>query len=292
VARTGTRVRALVLGCGVVLLTGACSAEDQDQISRLAMPVPSTDRAVFIDDLWRGAWLAAILVGILVWGLIFYACIKFRRRSDDEVPVQTRYNLPIEILYTIAPVIMVLVFFFFTVQTQNEVLRPASEEGPADHNITVVGQKWSWVFNYVEEDAVDGETVHVAGTPADFPTLVLPVNESVDVNLESPDVIHSFWVPAFLMKMDVVPGRDNSFSFTPTRTGTFAGKCAELCGTYHSRMLFNVEIVTAEEYEQYLRDVRDRGDVGLILGARNAETQAGREDQVQDDDTSSLGDAE
>jgi cytochrome c oxidase subunit 2 len=247
-----------------------------------------------IDELWRWSWLAAILVGILVWGLILFAVFKYRRRSDDEIPVQTRYNLPIEILYTIAPVVMVLVFFYFTVQTQNDVLAEASETGEADHTIKVVGQKWSWTFNYMEEDAVGGETVYTAGTPAELPTLVLPVDESVDVELSSPDVIHSFWVPAFLFKMDVVPGRDNSFSFTPTREGTFAGKCAELCGTYHSRMLFNVEVVSAEEYDAYLQDLEEQGNVGVVLGGSDATTQVGRddEDQVQDDDLTEQGDAQ
>ncbi|MGH3369478.1 MAG: cytochrome c oxidase subunit II transmembrane domain-containing protein, partial [Nocardioidaceae bacterium] len=147
-ARTGT----LAMGAVGLLLLGACSSEDQDQIRRLAMPEPATDRAPFIDELWRWSWLAAILVGILVWGLILFAVFKYRRRSDDEVPVQTRYNLPIEILYTIAPVVMVLVFFFFTVQTQNEIFAAASESGEADHEISVVGQQWSWTFNYLEED--------------------------------------------------------------------------------------------------------------------------------------------
>ena len=275
-----------------LLLLGACSSEDQDQIQRLAMPEPATDRAPLINELWRGGWLAAILVGILVWGLILYAAFHFRRRHDDEVPVQTRYNLPIEILYTIAPIVMVLVFFYFTVQTQDKVLASASPSGKADHTINVVGAKWAWTFNYMGEDAVGGDNVYTVGTPADLPTLVLPVDESVEIKLSSPDVVHSFWVPAFLYKLDVIPGRDNAFSFTPTREGTFAGKCAELCGVYHSRMLFNVDVVSPEEYDEHLQQLKAQGNVGTALGGADAKTQAGREDQVQDDDTSSLGDAQ
>jgi cytochrome c oxidase subunit 2 len=275
---------------GLVLL-GACSTEDRDQIARLAMPEPATDRAEHVYELWHGGWIAALIVGVLVWGLILYAVFKFRRRSDDEIPVQTRYNLPIEILYTVAPIIIVVVFFFFTVQTQNSVLAQAAEDGgDADHTVKVVGQKWSWSFNYMGEDAVGGKNVYLVGTPAEIPTLVLPVDESVDVQLSSPDVIHSFWVPAFLFKLDVVPGRDNSFSFTPTREGTYAGKCAELCGTYHSRMLFNVEVVSRAEFDQHLRELEQQGNVGTALGGSDADTQAGLEDSVQDDDTSELGD--
>ncbi len=283
------RARRVGLGAATaagMLLLGACSAEDQAQIERLAMPEPATDRAPAIYDLWQGSWLAAILVGILVWGLIGYAAFKYRRRHDDEVPVQTRYNLPIEILYTVAPIVMVLVFFFFTVTVQDEVLAKSSDDGgQPDHTIKVVGYQWSWAFNYVEE--LDGQTVHEGGTTGEKPTLYLPVDESVEVELVSPDVIHSFWVPAFLMKMDVVPGRTNSFEFTPTEEGSYVGRCAELCGAYHSRMLFDVEIVSVEEYEQHLQELEDRGQTGEALGGVQADTQAGLEEEVQDDDTSS-----
>src|SRR3546814_1056571 len=95
---------------------------------------------------------------------MFYAAFKFRRRSDDEIPVQTRYNLPIEILYTIVPVIIVIVFFFFTVRTQDAVLAEAADGGKTDHTIKVVGQKCSWSFNYMEEEAVNGQNVYTAGT--------------------------------------------------------------------------------------------------------------------------------
>jgi cytochrome c oxidase subunit 2 len=264
---------------GSLLLLGACSQQDQDQISRLAMPEPASDRALYIDDLWKGAWLAAILVGILVWGLIGYAAWRYRRRSHDDVPVQTRYNLPIEILYTVAPIVMVLVFFYFTVDAQNNVLAKVSEEetGGAVHEIDVTGQQWSWTFNYLGEAAVDGEDVYTVGTTAEPPTLYLPEDEPVTINLHSPDVIHSFWVPAFLFKMDVIPGRENSFSFTPTEQGTYRGKCAELCGVYHSRMLFNVEVVSPEKYEDHLQELEDQGNVGTPRGGEEAGTQAGLE---------------
>lgn len=285
-ARAGT---ILLVPTGLLML-GACSNEDKEQIARLAMPEPATDRAVLVDELWRWGWLAAIIVGVLVWGMMFYAAFKFRRRSDDEIPVQTRYNLPIEVLYTIVPVIIVIVFFFFTVKTQDGVLAEASENGDTDHTIHVVGQKWSWTFNHVEEEAVGGQSVYQDGTPAEPPTLVLPVGESVRVRLSSPDVIHSFWVPAFLMKMDVVPGRDNTFTFTPTREGTYAGKCAELCGTYHSRMLFNVQVVSADEYDQHLRDLEEQGNVGVLTGGQEAINGDPQWEDVHDDDITEQGD--
>ena len=246
-----------------VFMLAGCSAADQDAAGRLALPEPATDRARYVAELWEGAWVAAAVVGVLVLALIVYPVLRFRRRADAETPVQTRYNLPIEILYTVAPIIVVLVFFFFTVQTQDKVVADVRDP---DHEITVVGQQWSWSFNYVEEQAVGGETVHRVGTPADIPTLVLPVNETVEIKLVSPDVIHSFWVPAFTYKLDVIPGRMNSFSFTPTRKGTFVGRCAEFCGVHHSRMLFKVKVVSAEKYELHLQQLEEQGNVGLVLG--------------------------
>ena len=135
--------------------------------------------------------------------------------------------------------------------------------------------------------AFDGSTtVFEGGTTADRPTLYLPVNETVEFQLRSPDVIHSFWVPAFLFKMDVIPGRDNHFSLTPTREGTFKGRCAELCGTYHSRMLFNVKIVGEDEYATYLQGLQKAGNIGPALGGSEVDQQNGLQNEVQDNDQS------
>ncbi len=283
----GRRVGLVALASAGALLLGACSSAEQTSIKRLAQPVGATDRTDSMHDLWMGSWLAALIVGVLVWGLIIYACIAFRRRRDDEVPVQTRYNLPLEILYTVAPVIVVLVLFYFTIVVQNDTLAEASETGSADHEVTVVGQQWSWTFNYDKDPALDGETtVFEAGTPATRPTLVLPVDQSVKIKLRAADVNHSFWVPAFLFKMDVIAGKVNTFSFTPTRTGTFIGRCAELCGTYHSRMLFDVKVVEEAEYASYLKGLQDKGDIGPALGGSEIDQQNGLEQEVQDNDQS------
>jgi len=210
-----------------LFVLSGCSQEQKDEIKRLAMPVSASKEAPHTFDLWMWSWLAAIVTGVVVWGLIFYAAFRFRRRSETDIPVQTRYNLPIEIFYTIAPVMMVIVFFYFTVDTQNKVLHTSAHP---DQNVTVVGQQWSWTFNYnlkhsdksdggYVEDG-DGQVVHEGGTTADRPTLWLVKDKSVTFFLDSPDVIHSFWVPGFLFKMDVVPGRKNHFSLTPTSKGT------------------------------------------------------------------------
>ncbi|MDQ6688285.1 MAG: cytochrome c oxidase subunit II [Actinomycetota bacterium] len=269
--------RSLLLGFGgaamVLFLTG-CSAGDRAQLRRLAQPIPATKEAPHMYHLWQWSWLAAMLTGIIVWSLIFYCTIRYRRRREDDIPVQTRYNLPIEIFYTIAPIMMVIVFFFFTVKTQNEVVHDYAHP---DHNVTVVGQQWSWTFNYVHEAAIGGKTVYDVGTPADRPTMWLVNGKSVEFHLYSPDVIHSFWVPVFLFKMDVIPGRDNHFGVTPTRVGTFEGRCAELCGVYHSRMLFNVKVVGQAAFDAHLKMLLKQGNVGMALGGSNVNKQPGLE---------------
>jgi len=267
----------ILLGISLVAL-GGCG--NDSELERLAMPKPITVEGENTLDLWQGAWIAALITGVFVWGLIFYAIWKFRRRSDDEIPIQTRYNLPLEIFYTIFPIIMVIVFFDQTIKTQNAVLN--DPDVPVDQTVYVVGQKWSWTFNYPEQfQDASGKTVNVyeSGTGANMPTLVLPVDQTTRFELRSPDVIHDFGVPGFLIKMDVIPGQENNFQVTPKAIGTYAGKCYELCGTYHSRMLFNVEVVTQEDYEAYLQGQYDAGFAsdGPICGGQYAEAQVGLE---------------
>jgi len=266
------KVGVLALAAPALLALSACSEQDREAWDRIAMPEGASDRSDNVIEFWQWTWLAAMIVGVLVWGLIIFVAIRYRRRSDDEIPVQTRYNLPMEILYTIAPVVVVLVFFKFVIDVQEDV----TEEVDAQHTIAVVGQQWSWTFNYVEDEALDGQTsVFQVGTPAEIPTLYLPVGESVRFELSSQDVVHAFWVPAFSYKMDIIPGKLNAFTMTPEREGTYMGKCTEFCGTYHSRMLFNVEVVSPEEYADHLAELEEQGNVGIAKGGSEVITQDG-----------------
>ncbi len=263
---------ATAIAMTAVLLSG-CTAEQRHEWENFGLPDPATEEAQGIFDLWIWGWVAALVTGVLVWGLIFWVVFRYRQKSADEIPIQTRYNLPLEIFYTIAPILMVIVFFYWTVKVQNDVL---AEPEPA-HTIVVVGSKWSWTFNYTDEEAVNGRNVYTSGTGSDIPELWLPVDEPVLFKLRSPDVIHSFWIPGFLMKMDVVPGRENEFQVTPNTLGEFSGKCAELCGVYHSRMLFNVRVVPMASYEAHLRELESVGNVSdaPIIGGVYADLQVG-----------------
>lgn len=259
------------IAIGIAALSG-CSPVDDHDLKRLALPIAASDRSQAMWNVWLGAWIAALTLFILVFGLIVWSMVRYRRRSDDEVPDQVRYNLPIEALYTIAPVIIVAIFFFHTVTAQNKMLEKVDNP---DHTITVVGSKWQWAFNYTQEAATAEEPVYDSGTPEDPADLFLVVNESVRFDLKSPDVIHSFWVPEFYFKLDVIPGKVNSFDMTPTREGTFTGRCAELCGLYHSRMIFKVHVVSRAEYDKHLTELKAAGNVGSPEGSKDADTLAG-----------------
>ncbi|MFC7330387.1 cytochrome c oxidase subunit II [Marinactinospora rubrisoli] len=218
------------------------------------MPEPITEQAERVLALWQGSWVAAFAVGILVWGLIIWSVIFHRKRSE-QLPPQVRYNLPIEALYTVLPIVVIAVLFYFTARDQTYLLET---DEPADVNIHVNAFQWSWQFVYEGEEDINGHDVSVAGVPGDDPELVIPNDSVVHFDLESPDVIHSFWIPAFLFKMDVIPGHPNEFQVrvNPDVEGTFAGRCAELCGVDHSRMLFTVRVVSPEEYEAWIAEQR------------------------------------
>jgi cytochrome c oxidase subunit 2 len=243
------------------LALGGC----QGQVSDGFLPRAVSEGGQRVTDLWVGSWIAVLAVGALTWGLMLYAAVRFRKRKGDEtLPVQLRYNVPMELLYTVIPVLMVAVFFWYTARDESALVRTTATP---DVTISVVAKQWSWDFNYVDSD-VHETGVHV--DPSDpnardeMPVLYLPVNKRVEFVLNARDVIHSFWVPQFLMKMDMIPGKTNKFQIVTTQTGTFQGKCAELCGAYHSQMLFMVKIVPQAEYDAAMQRFADEGQTGLI----------------------------
>jgi cytochrome c oxidase subunit 2 len=260
--RTIRRLRPVVLSLslfGLLFLTG-CSAELTAQIKRLGFPPPASDRSPDILNLWIGTWIAAFAVGIMVWFLILWAANRYKTKHA-KLPNQNRYNLPMEIFYTIAPFIVIAVLFYYTVLAQNAVQKKVADP---QVTIDVVGQKWSWTFNYkAAGNPAVGQDVWEAGTINKTPDLYLPIGKLIQFNLSSPDVIHSFWVPSFYEKL-----------------GVFAGKCAELCGTYHSAMLFNVHVVSESDYNTYLKSLIAKGQVGQAKGPAlaNAPVKTGSEE--------------
>ena len=239
-----------------------------------------------IIDLWNYSWIAAIVVGLITWALIMWAVIVYRKRKDDEkLPIQTRANVPLELMYVAVPIIMIAVLFRWTA-TDAAIIKDI-EPNP-DVQIQAIGKQWAWDFNYLSDDVysvgVQAQLTGEEGVEETLPTLYLPVGQLVDVQLDSRDVIHSFWIPAFLFKQDMIPGRTTHIQFIPQQEGTYQGKCAELCGEYHSAMLFNVKVVSQEEYDAYIQSLRDAGQTGSIgleynrLQDAELESSEGQED--------------
>ncbi|MGL5912222.1 MAG: aa3-type cytochrome oxidase subunit II [Phycicoccus sp.] len=274
---------ALVAVLSAMSLSACASDELRGDASTGWLPPAVTVGGERVTTLWIGAWIAAIAVGVLVTGLILWCVVAYRRRrDDDELPVQLRYNIPIEILYTVVPIFMVVVLFYYTARDEAALLDTSSDP---DVTVNVVGKQWSWDFNYVDDNVHEvGTQAILTGEPGakeTMPTLYLPVGERVEFVLTARDVIHSFWVPAFLQKMDTLPGRVNRFQVVTTQEGEFNGLCAELCGAYHSQMLFNVKVVPRAEYEAHIAELRAKGQSGLLNNDLNREQLM--DDQIAND---------
>jgi cytochrome c oxidase subunit II len=246
-------LRAAALLLGVAALAGCDARELYESSLRFGVPEPISEQGQNIHDLYLGSNAAALVVGVFVLGLILFATFRYRKRSD-ELPRQVRYNLPVEVLYTVVPFVIIAVLFYYTVLSQNYVndLTPEEdlEQAVASGevvNIGVVGFQWNWQFNYVDEDVqvIGGETGRLA-------QLVVPSDTRIRFTNTSPDVIHSFYVPAMLFKRDVIPGRANTYEITFNKPGEYIGRCAELCGEKHAFMNFSLRVVEPDEYRAYI----------------------------------------
>jgi cytochrome c oxidase subunit II len=252
VARGSRLARLAALGLlGVVTLAG-CDMPNNN-FWRFGWPAGITDQAQEMRRLWTGSVIAALIVGFLVWGLIIFSVIRDRKRGD-ELPRQTAYNLPLEIVYTIVPFLIIAGLFFFTVVVQDKVKTVSAHP---DETVAVRAFKWNWQFTYPDKKGSTGQAVTTVGTSTEVPILVLPTDRSIKFEVSSADVIHSFWVPEFLFKLDVIPGeengRNNVFQVTVRQKGAFVGRCAELCGTYHAFMDFEVRSVSPADFDRYIQ---------------------------------------
>jgi cytochrome c oxidase subunit 2 len=210
-----------------------------DFLLKAAMPLPlqASIEAFTIDALigWHLTLIAFLFSLIVVFML--YALVVFRKRDGDESEGEHfEGNTMLEIVWTVAPLIFVVVFALYGINSLAEVTRGESNEV----EVTAVGLQWSWRFEYPNGII--------------SPELVLPVDQRAHVTLHSEDVLHSFWIPEMRVKQDLVPGTDTNIRFTPIVTGAFKVRCAELCGRSHYSMESPVRIVTPEEYEQWVTE--------------------------------------
>ncbi|MBV7296259.1 cytochrome c oxidase subunit II [Corynebacterium sp. TAE3-ERU12] len=326
-----------VLGAGSALLTG-CEVNPPDnaffRLLRFGWPQGVTPEAQAMGNFWVWIWVAAWSIGAVVWGITLFSMFSFtakkaKKKGAGEFPRQTAYNVPLELVLTCVPILIVMTIFFFTVQTQDKVT--AMDKDP-EVVVDVTAFQWNWKFGYAEvspdlaggsayegrvpsedpEVFFTGEHGHVPagetrqqkdypihgrskadvsylhfneietlGTTDEVPVLVLPMDTPIEFDLASADVAHSFWVPEFLFKRDAFPHPDANKSQrrfqieaissemvenrrveNPSARvkSAFVGRCAEMCGTYHAMMNFEIRAVSREDFAEYLDFRRNNPD--------------------------------
>lgn len=320
-SRTIKTLSALAVLGVVVLMTSGCSA---DEALRFGWPEGVTPEAHDMRQFWTWSVIAALAMGVLVWGLIFWTITFHRAKADgsddDMIPRQTGYNVPLELAYTAIPFVLIAVMFYFTVIVQNKV--EDKQENPAVV-VDVTAFQWNWKFGYnsvnldgrqlvdpadsrkgdpfelqipqYREHEGEKEEIHGAaggrsaeerkyltydkietlGTSSTIPVLVLPTDTRIQFDLAAADVVHSFWVPEFLFKRDVMPfpeqnHQDPSFQISSIdREGAFVGRCAEMCGTFHAMMNFEVRAVSPADFAKYIeyRDANPKASNAEALEA-------------------------
>ncbi|HEX3782981.1 MAG TPA: cytochrome c oxidase subunit II [Pseudonocardiaceae bacterium] len=242
----------------VTLVVFAASGCSTDQVLHFGWPPSITPQGDKMRQFWMYAGFAALIVGVIVWGLMFWTIAFHRKRKNapaNELPRQFQDPGKLELVYTVIPFVIIAVLFYFTVTTQNFVLNKIPNPNV---EVNVVAFQWNWEFDYKGYHTPDGQDVKTIGSSQEIPLLVLPTEKVIQYDLDSTDVIHSFFVPAFNFKRDVFPdpsknNQDSSFQNTIDQTGAFVGRCAELCGTYHSMMNFEVRALTDTQFNRYMQ---------------------------------------
>ncbi|QUR67999.1 cytochrome c oxidase subunit II [Mycobacterium spongiae] len=304
VRRVSRRLRlpllAMTLGGLAVTLSGCSWTE----ALALGWPEGITPEAHVNRDLWIGSVIASLVVGAIVWGLIFWSSAFHRKKkTDTELPRQFGYNMPLELVLTVIPFLIISVLFYFTVVVQEKMLYLAKDPEVV---IDITSFQWNWKFGYQRVDFADGtltydgvdeerqrameskpegtdkygeelvgpirglntedrtylhfDKVETLGTSTEIPVLVLPTGKRIEFQMASADVIHAFWVPEFLFKRDVMPNPEANHSVNVfqiaeiNKVGAFVGHCAEMCGTYHSMMNFEVRVVSPNDFKAYLQE--------------------------------------
>lgn len=277
-----------------------------ENILGFGWPKGITPEAEAMYNFWIWTWVVAWVIGFIMWGLFLTAIFRWnakraKKNGMGEFPKQTQYNIPLELVLTVIPVLIIMGLFFFTVQAQQKVV--ALDKDPKV-TVDVTAYQWNWKFGYAEvasefsptgseyigkdEDAtklaekfskdpegvknpnpIHGKSmgdlsylnyneIETVGTTEEIPVLVLPTNTPIEFRLASGDVSHSFWIPEFLFKRDVYAHPENNqqerrFQVAEiNKEGAFVGRCAEMCGTYHSMMNFELRTVSPEKFKQYM----------------------------------------
>lgn len=211
------------------------------------MPIldPASIQGRDLGGVWYIFFGAAAFIAVIVYGLIFYSLFKWRHKATGPpgIPPQFHANPPLEITGVVIPLIMVIGLFYITYVREGVVdfIKPNPYV-----TVDVRGFRWAWEFHY------PGHHIRIFGAPHAPPVMLLPLHKMVQIDLTSADVVHAFWVPAFLFKRDATPGYVQHFDITPSRAGVFRGLCAEFCGLDHALMTFRVKVVPVAVFDRWL----------------------------------------
>ncbi len=260
----------VLVGLGVLALAGCAGGQ----------PEPISKQGEGAQNIYMLIFWTSVAVFVIVETAILWCAIKYRKRKDDDgsLPVQYLGNNKIELIWTIIPLIIVTVIFVFSFRELTQLQAIAEEP---DLELDIEGFQWQWRFSYPDE------AVEVVGTLGqEPPTMVVPVNRTINISLRSEDVIHSFYIPQTLYKLDAIPGQTNEYSIEFTKTGRFTGQCAELCGLSHSQMTFWVEVVEEDAFDDFIAVAQLDKQVGQLAGAECV--PAGQELKVAIDENGAM----
>lgn len=228
-----------IVGAITVIFLAGCGAVDTPQTALF----PRSDNNQVINDLFAPLTWLAIVIFVLVQGLLMYSVYRFRVSDDDDsIPPQVHGNTRLEIAWTLAPSIVVVIMLILTYQAMAIIEADPPEDAL---RVRVVGHQWWWEIHYPDLDVVTANEIHI------------PIDRPVYFELESNDVIHSFWVPRLMGKRDLMPGSTNTIWFTPSEEGLYAAQCAEYCGTAHAQMRFHVVVESEAAFNKWLDKQRD-----------------------------------
>jgi cytochrome c oxidase subunit 2 len=220
------------------------------------LPVAASAQAVPIDNMFDvHFWLISFLFSLIMVFMLYSVVVFKRKEGDDEPGPYVHGHTGLEILWTIIPVIVVLGFGYWGVV----MLSALTTENPEEMTIKVYGQQWSWQFEYPEQENITS------------PTLVLPIDQPILLDMESRDVLHSFWIPEFRVKQDLVPQTVTYLRITPTKEGEYTLRCAEICGFDHTKMLADVLVVSQSEFDAWVEERLDVPAYGEMTAEERGE---------------------
>lgn len=219
----------------ILIFLASCGGTTTDFISNPASQITSQQSSLF-----RILLILAGFVFIIVEGGIIFAILRFRRRKGDDVePKQVHGNIPLEIIWTAIPVLLVVAIFILTISTMNGIAAPPPSAN--DVKVNVIGHQWWWEFDYPDLKITTANELYI------------PAGRPIQMTLTSVDVVHSFWIPELAGKTDVVPGQTNHMWIEADNPGTYDGQCAEFCGIEHALMRMKIVAVSAADFDTWVK---------------------------------------